>query len=275
MRMYVCVYVYKFCRHTFWILALPDLLTTHKLHSTENAVPLFAIENWHEPIEENLLDMWYRWSELLPLLGEVSVPRCYFGKQSSKSLQNLQIHVFVDASEKAYACVAYVRLTCANEIKCAFVASKTKVAPLKHLSIPRLELQAAMIGARLIQTISSSLTLPIGGRYLWTNSATVLAWVRSDTRRYHPFIGFRVGEILSVTNVEEWRYIPSHLNVADEATKWTAGPSFNPNHRWFKGPSFLSKPDFNWPKEAIQAVAIAASSLRLAESGVPVTRHRS
>ncbi|XP_062713510.1 uncharacterized protein LOC134290392 [Aedes albopictus] len=203
--------------------------------------------NWDEPIDQNLLDMWYRWTELLPLLGEVKIPRCYFGTLSSKSLQNLQVHIFVDASEVAYACVAYLRLRCTEGIRCAFVASKTKVAPLKPLSIPRLELQAAMIGARLMQTICSSLTLPISKRVLWSDSTTVLAWLRSDSRRYHQFIGFRVGEILSLTAMDEWRYVPSNDNVADEATKWAAGPNFNPDSRWYTGPEFLANPESEWP----------------------------
>ncbi|XP_062713485.1 uncharacterized protein LOC134290377 [Aedes albopictus] len=181
--------------------------------------------NWDEPIDQNLLDMWYRWTELLPLLGEVKIPRCYFGTLSSKSLQNLQVHIFVDASERR----------------------RQKSPPLKPLSIPRLELQAAMIGARLMQTICSSLTLPISKRVLWSDSTTVLAWLRSDSRRYHQFIGFRVGEILSLTAMDEWRYVPSNENVADEATKWAAGPNFDPDSRWYTGPQFLANPESEWP----------------------------
>ncbi|XP_062556853.1 uncharacterized protein LOC134221681 [Armigeres subalbatus] len=183
--------------------------------------------NWNEPISQysNILDFWYRWSELLAQIGEVKVPRCYFGEAPSNSLQELQVHIFVDASESAYACVAYLRMNCVGGIHCAFLASKTKVAPLKPLSIPRLELQAAMIGARLLQTVCTSLSLPVSKRYLWTDSTTVLAWLRSDSRRYHQFVGFRVGEILSLSSIDEWKYVPSRLNVADEATKWTTGPT--------------------------------------------------
>lgn len=173
-----------------------------------------------------------------------------FRKPSVRDIRELQVHVFVDASESAYACVAYFRLDCAEGIKCAMVASKTKVAPLKPLSIPRLELQAAMVGARLMQTVCSSLTLPVSKRYLWSASATVLAWLRSDSRRYHQFVGFRVGEILSLSSLDEWKYVPSWLNVADEATKWLSGPAFHPDSRWYRGPEFLAKPDHEWPTEA-------------------------
>ncbi|XP_062704212.1 uncharacterized protein LOC134286593 [Aedes albopictus] len=196
-----------------------------------------------------MLDMWYRWLELLALIGDVKVPRCYFRDLPSNSLCELQVHVFVDAGESAYACVGYVRMDCSGETRCSLVASKTKVAPLKPLSVPRLELQAAMIGARLMQTICSSLTLPISRRYLWTDSSTVLAWLRSDSRRYHQFVGFRVGEILSLSSIEEWRYVPSSQNPADEATKWVSGPTFDQHNRWFSGPDFLANSDGEWPIE--------------------------
>ncbi|XP_065078605.1 uncharacterized protein LOC135701675 [Ochlerotatus camptorhynchus] len=165
-------------------------------------------------------------------------------------MRDLQLHVFVDASEAAYACVAYLRLDCVEGTRCALVASKTKVAPLKPLSIPRMELQAAMIGARLMQTVCSSLTLPISKRFLWSDSTTVLAWLHSNSRRYHQFVGFRVGEILSLSSLDEWRYVPSALNVADDATKWICGPTFDPDSRWFKGPEFLAKEVDEWPVKA-------------------------
>ncbi|XP_062542503.1 uncharacterized protein LOC134210471 [Armigeres subalbatus] len=110
---------------------------------------------------------------------------------------------------------------------------------------------AAMMGSRLLQSICAACTVNIKQRFLWTDSATVLAWLRSDSRRYHQFVSFRVGEILSLTSVTEWHYVPSKLNVADDATKWNSGPSFDPNSRWFQGPLFLRKPQEDWPKELV------------------------
>ncbi|XP_055528101.1 uncharacterized protein LOC129728164 [Wyeomyia smithii] len=204
--------------------------------------------NWDEPIAEHLRDRWYRWIELLHQLSSVRVPRCFFGGADSTASSDIQLHVLVDASEIAYACVAYLRIRMGNEIKTALVAAKTKVAPLKPLSIPRLELQAAMIGARLAQNVCSDLSLNIQRRYLWSDSATVLAWLRSDSRRYHQFVAFRVAEILSLSCMDEWRHIPSKLNVADEATKWGSGPCFDPNSRWFQGSYFLHDTEERWPE---------------------------
>ncbi|XP_055523209.1 uncharacterized protein LOC129717358 [Wyeomyia smithii] len=148
---------------------------------------------------------------------------------------------------------------------CSLVAAKTKVAPLRALSIPRLELEAAMMGSRLLQKIRTALTLNIRRHFLWTDSATVLAWLRSDSRRYHQFVSFRVGEILSLTSVDEWRYVPSKLNVADDATKWNSGPSFDPENRWYQGPPFLRNPKEQWPGQSVveDEADVACEELRL------------
>ncbi|XP_062703182.1 uncharacterized protein LOC134285759 [Aedes albopictus] len=160
--------------------------------------------NWDEPIAEHLRELWIKWIKLYETINEVAIPRCFFGELQPQDVDEIELHVFTDASIAACACVAYVRMAHNGGNWCALVAAKTKVAPLRTLSVPRLELQAAMMGARLLQHICTALTLNIRKRYLWTDSSTVLAWIRSDGRRYHQFVSFRVGEILSLTSVDEW-----------------------------------------------------------------------
>ncbi|XP_062539111.1 uncharacterized protein LOC134207403 [Armigeres subalbatus] len=205
--------------------------------------------NWDEPIAEQPRELWIRWIEQYRQINEVNVPRCFFKDFCPQQVSDIQVHVFTDASVSACACVAYLRTTVDGESQCSLIAAKTKVAPLRTLSIPRLELQAAMMGSRLLQNICSALTINIQRRFLWSDSATVLAWLRSDSRRYHQFVSFRVGEILSLTSVDEWRYVPSRENVADDATKWNGGPSFDPDCRWYQGPLFLQDPESQWPTE--------------------------
>ncbi|XP_058816181.1 uncharacterized protein LOC131679468 [Topomyia yanbarensis] len=205
--------------------------------------------DWDEQIIEGLHNLWKDWTRLLCRLSEVAVPRCFFGGSNSMQHSGIQLHMFVDASELAYACVAYLRIAQDGTVRCVLVAAKAKVAPLKPLSIPRLELQAALIGCRLMETVCMSLDLPIKKRFMWTDSRTSLSWIRSDSRRYHPFVGFRVGEILNVSVVDEWRYVPSKLNVADDATKWGNGPDFSPNCRWYIGLQFLYLPEQEWPEQ--------------------------
>ncbi|XP_055543765.1 uncharacterized protein LOC129729278 [Wyeomyia smithii] len=221
--------------------------------------------NWDEPISESLHNLWSRWIEVYLTISEVRVPRCFLGHLLPEEIDEIELHVFTDASVASCACVAYLRMSYSGGGWCSLVAAKTKVAPLRALSIPRLELEAAMMGSRLLQKILTALTLNIRRHFLWTDSATVLAWLRSDSRRYHQFVSFRVGEILSLTSVDEWRYVPSKLNVADDATKWNSGPSFDPENRWYQGPPFLRNPIEQWPGQSVveDEADVACEELRL------------
>ncbi|XP_062713978.1 uncharacterized protein LOC134290794 [Aedes albopictus] len=207
---------------------------------------------WDDPIPEKLHETWRRWIQVLQQLPQLELPRCYFPNYSVGSLRSLQLHVFMDASETAYSCVAYFRIEDQERgFRCVLVSSQTKVAPLKPLSIPRLELQAAVIGTRLMKSIQQTHTLLICRRVIWSDSRTVLSWIQSDQRNYRQFVAFRIGEILEETKLEEWRWIPSRFNVADEATKWGNGPNLRENSRWFCGPEFLCKEESEWPKQEL------------------------
>ena len=203
---------------------------------------------WDDVINERLYDRWVQWKRLLHQLSSIQVPRCYFPTAEAEVYRSLQVHVFVDASESAYSSVAYFRVESDHGPLVALVGAKSKVAPLKMLTIPRLELQAAVLGTRLLNSVISMHGLPVAQRFLWTDSATVLAWLQSEQRRYHQYVGFRIGEILSSTEVREWRWVPSKQNVADVATKSGPGPQIDSSNRWFFGPEFLQQPEQKWPQ---------------------------
>ncbi|XP_065089851.1 uncharacterized protein LOC135711035 [Ochlerotatus camptorhynchus] len=168
-------------------------------------------------------------------------------KISNPEDNDIQLHTFVDASETGFAAVVYLRFQEATIIECALVGSKTRVSPLKFLSIPRSELQAAIIGVRLADTIGHSLSIKVKQRFFWTDSKDVLCWLNSDHRRYSQFVAFRVSEILETSDVREWNWVPSKQNVADEGTKWKNNPDLSASSRWFSGPEFLWKPSDQWP----------------------------
>ncbi|XP_055623119.1 uncharacterized protein LOC129766570 [Toxorhynchites rutilus septentrionalis] len=104
---------------------------------------------WDQEIVGDILGKWSRWIAQFNKLERVRINRPYFPGFSTSEIGPLQLHVFVDASEEAYACVAYFRAEIKNQVHCALVMAKSKVAPLKALSIPRLELQGALLGARM------------------------------------------------------------------------------------------------------------------------------
>lgn len=182
---------------------------------------------------------------MLPNINNVCmcVPLCYSFKFSSGSRITTQLHVFIDASENSYAAVAYLRFFYGSETQRALVGAKTKVTPLKLMLIPRLKLQTATLGSCFTKTICNSYSLKLDQRIFWWDSRTVLGWRKSDQPKYQQFVAFRVGEILEITDITEWRWMPSKLNVADEATKWQKVPGFTKESRWFSGPEFLKLSD--------------------------------
>lgn len=115
------------------------------------------------------------------------------------------------------------------------------------MSIPRLELQACVLGTRLLKFVQDGHTIQARKRVFWTDSTTAWHWIRSDPRNFKPFVAHRLGEIHENTNGAEWRWLRSRYNPADEATKWGCGPYFSSESKWFNGPSFLLSPEQEWP----------------------------
>ncbi|XP_053686085.1 uncharacterized protein LOC128735625 [Sabethes cyaneus] len=203
---------------------------------------------WDEKVGDDLHRRWKNWTNLFADVRELKIPRCYFPDATSDRYRQLQLHIFVDASESAYCAAAYFRTLNNDGIpENVLVTAKTKVAPLKTQSVPRLELLAACLGARLMQFIEESHTVRITKKFLWSDSATVLSWLRSEHRRYRQFVACKIGELLTITDVENWRWVPSKQNPADIATKWGKGPDLTADSVWFKGPPFLQLPEAEWP----------------------------
>ncbi|XP_058456413.1 uncharacterized protein LOC131433824 [Malaya genurostris] len=117
------------------------------------------------------------------------------------------------------------------------------------MSIPRLELQAAVLGARLANSVSDVLSLEARQRFMWSDSKTVLSWIHSDHRRYKQFVAFRIGEIHTLTKLADWRWVTTKCNVADSLTKWEKTHSLRSDGSWFRGPEFLYLSEDHWPKQ--------------------------
>ncbi|XP_055614748.1 uncharacterized protein LOC129761071 [Toxorhynchites rutilus septentrionalis] len=204
--------------------------------------------SWDECIADREWEKWQTWLRFLPNLESLQIPRCYRLSLSIGLCTNIQLHTSVDASEEGYAAVCYFRFEERGQVECALIGAKSRVAPLKFTSIPRLELQAAVVGSRLASNIQQGHTYNINKPYFWTDARDVLCWLKSDHRRYSPFVAFRVSELLESTEFSEWRWVPTRLNVADEATKWKRVPNLDFDSRWFKAPDFLWQSEDRWPE---------------------------
>lgn len=158
--------------------------------------------DWDEVIPEHLHGSWKEWLLLIPRVQDIEIPRCYSAMSIGKDM-SIQLHIFVDASEQAMAAVAFFRICDGDSVNVNIVGAKTKVSPRIPMSIPRMELHAAVIGARLAALITQGHKFKIVGRVLWSDSRTVLSWLQSDARRYNQFVMYRIGEIREKTQLSE------------------------------------------------------------------------
>ncbi|XP_036347760.1 uncharacterized protein LOC118757126 [Rhagoletis pomonella] len=210
---------------------------------------------WDNEIPSDILGRFTSWIRRLRMVEQLRVSRCYAPEFLSPNT-TVELHVFVDASEQAFAAVAFWRIIAPGSVKISFDLGKTRCAPLKLLSIPRLELQAAVLGTRLKSTIVESHTIKPSRTILWTVSRTVLMWIKSDHRQYKPFVAHRISDIMDETHENEWRWCPSKLNVADLATRAAYPMREETDLRWTRGPEFLLQPEELWP--VLQGIKVEA-----------------
>ncbi|XP_077374267.1 uncharacterized protein LOC144016825 [Festucalex cinctus] len=205
--------------------------------------------SWDDPIEHHQLkEQWMTWVDQLPNLPQVQLPRAYTPPSADTSTVTRQLHVFCDASERAYGSAAYLRTTDdQGKVHVAFVLARSRVAPKKCLSMPRLELSAALTGAQLVKLLETELTIPIHRVVCWSDSTTVLHWLQSESCRYKVFVGTRVAEIQTLTDSTNWRYVDSPRNPADHITRGLTLKELLGHRQWRFGPKFLSGPPDQWP----------------------------
>ncbi len=206
-------------------------------------------QGWDDLIEsDSLQNRWQTWVQELPNLDQLEIPRCYTPFQVHEETFSRELHIFCDASERAYGSVSYLRTEDKNgHIHISFVLARSRVAPRKQMSMPRLELSAALTGAQMAKVLQRELTVTIRQVILWSDSTTVLRWLLSDSCRYKVFVGTRVAEIQSLTDVNSWRYVDSGNNVADDLTRGKSLKELTQLGRWANGPDFLQQSEASWP----------------------------
>ncbi|KRX93138.1 hypothetical protein T4E_2929 [Trichinella pseudospiralis] len=149
----------------------------------------------------------------------------------------MDLQGFSDASGSAYGAVVYLRLVHGNgKVEVRFLAAKSRVAPIKKLSLPRLELMAALLCARLITHVKREADLPIRSCFCWSDSSVARCWIRSDAQRWKPFVANRVREIQEVTSSDWWRHCPTQDNQADLASRGRPVSKLSDESLWDSGP---------------------------------------
>ena len=196
---------------------------------------------WDHPIQEDLRPRWEKWINDLQKLADFKVPRCYLGNISSPV--EVELHHFSDASLQGYGQCSYLRIKSDDgQAHCSLVMAKARVAPLKATTVPRLELQAAVLSAKTATFLDTELDYPDITHFFWTDSKVVLGYIKNKTTRFHMYVANRVEQICQRSNPEQWHYIATSENPADHASRGLSVDELSTSN-WLRGPNFL------WQKE--------------------------
>ncbi|GFY20524.1 integrase catalytic domain-containing protein [Trichonephila clavipes] len=187
-----------------------------------------------------LQELWLRklsWDDELP-------PDIHAILDSSGDSSEVQIHTFSFASQKAYGSAAFLRVKHKDRISVDLVTSKSRVAPLKRLSLPRLELMGALLAARLAKEVKKILDQKCSTRaFFWTDSQVTLHWIKGPSHRWKPFVANRVREIQSLTDPNSWFHCSGKDKPADLLTRGISVDALTTNSKWWNGSSFLRQID--------------------------------
>ena len=163
-----------------------------------------------------------------------------------------ELHHFCDASEQDYRAVSYLRSVNANgEIHCSFVLGKSRVTPLKKMTLPRLEPAAATVGVKIDKMIARELDIKVCKSTFWTGSTSVLQYIHNEDKRFHTFVANRIATIHDGSEPFQWRYINTKFNPADDAVRGLSVDNLINNSRWVKGSEFL------WEAESMRPSSVA------------------
>ncbi|XP_046142803.1 uncharacterized protein LOC123988070 [Osmia bicornis bicornis] len=202
--------------------------------------------NWDDPLPSQIVSRWFTIRENLNSLAKLSIPR-WFNTWNNSSVE---IHGFSDASQLATAAVIYITVSSpSNNSTTSLVCSKTKVAPLKRLTIPRLELSAALLLAKLTKYVQSALKVKINATHLWTDSQVSLIWIKSQASRWKDYVGNRVIQIQELTPNAHWRHVPGTSNPADCASRGISTDQLQRFELWWKGPPWMARNQDHWPEQ--------------------------
>ncbi|CAC5425027.1 unnamed protein product [Mytilus coruscus] len=178
---------------------------------------------------------WIKWKSTLPEIENISIPRC-FKTKDIKDISDAQLHIFSDGSEIGYGACAYLRLVDTNEkVNCSLILGKSRLAPLKQTTIPRLELSGAVVACKLYEIIRDELEIKIDNVVFWTESMIVLGYIKNESCRFKTFVANRLSSIHELTS-------PAFRGIHATDNKQIKF--------WLHGPDYL-KDSYEWPKRKV------------------------
>lgn len=194
---------------------------------------------WDQNVPTNIKEEWEQYRQQLTTLKEVKVNRWI---HTNRNDYKAELHGYCDASQKAYAAVIFMRILKSDgSIHINQITAKTRVAPIKTISIPRLELCAAVLLAKLLKYVSENLNIPKENIHAYTDSTVVLAWLQSHPSKWKTFIANRTSEILTTLPRSHWHHVTSATNPADVASRGISAPELLTHNLWWNGPDDLKQ----------------------------------
>ncbi|XP_070068163.1 uncharacterized protein [Drosophila takahashii] len=222
--------------------------------------------HWDESVPQGIHTAWKSLLQSLTSLESVAIPR-YCLQLATCSLE---IHGFCDASIRAYGCCVYARILGSDGlIKVQLITSKSRVAPIKKLSLPKLELCGAHLLSQLYRKIAGIFADREPTIYLWCDSQIVLHWNRQHSATLSTFVGNRISEIQESTADCHWRHVPTHCNPADLLTRGCTVADLQTSI-WFQGPAFLRRDQHHWPKDNKEDIDMEVVQLETRKSAFVV-----
>lgn len=202
--------------------------------------------DWDDVVDQQFEQKWKElWDEIY-ILEQFTIDRWIGTSDQTKS----KLIGFSDSSMLAYGAVIYVRTEYPNgTIKCNLLTSKSRVAPLKPSTIPRLELSAAELLARLMTSVSKSMEFENMDYILWTDSSVTLYWIRKSPSSLKTFVSHRVKSIQDNSDLKCWRYVNTKQNPADLLSRGAKPSELVGNKLWLHGPEWLQLTESQWPQE--------------------------
>ena len=192
---------------------------------------------------------WNQWVQELSELERLHIPRCYTDLPLSQNLK-VELHAFGDASEVAYASAVYLRVV--REYGTAstrLVMSKTRVVPVRKITLLRLELMAAVITARICTYVKGAIDCPISRIVCWTDNSSTLHSSRGAASQWKPFVANHVIEIQSLLDPSVWRYCPGPQSPVDLPTRGLSASELRGSLLWWTGPSWLQESEKDWAED--------------------------
>ncbi|CAG9126253.1 unnamed protein product [Plutella xylostella] len=210
---------------------------------------------WDDALPCDVVNSWEQFIFSLNMLGQLKIPRYAFSTDGTRT----ELHIFTDASQVAYGASAFIRIICSDtSVIVKLLCSKGRVAPIKPISIPRLELNGAVMGARLYVKVKEALLCKFDSVTFWTDSTIVIGWLRMNPNQLKTFVQNRTAEIHELTSGLSWQHIAGKHNPADLVSRGATLDTLLKNQLWWAGPSFLNDPSFD--TSAVKSLEVVESA---------------